>query len=510
MGRSRLIVSSVIAVLLGIGLPAAPAGAAGPNVVTEWALIVQTAIHSPGEPRAVPSSYLLHTITQLAVYDAVMAVEGGFEPFHTAVKAAEDADVRAAVATAAYRAARGRVAPSQFGYLDDRYGTYLATIPDGAPKQHGIEVGEAAAAGILALRANDGFSNTVTYQCSGAPLPLGEFEPDGGCAIQPLEAKLAQVTPFTFPNPGQFRPDGPSPSASDQWAADFDEVKAYGGATSTVRTAEQTDVAYFWSEHAYVHWNRNITNLVTAKGLGVADTARLLAMLWTAMSDSLIAGFDAKYFYRAWRPRTAVLRAAEDGNPKTIPDPTWTPLISVNHPEYPSAHGFVTGAIRWCWPTSSGPTRSTGPSRRARPPSPSSSRRSGPIRTWAPLRPRSTTPASGAGCTSGTARRRATRSAPASPYRRSRTASALRPRLRFPPRAAPSPHRRRPAHRAPRRARSRPHRCWRSHPRAWTASVTYRTHPHPPASVARGCRSRVGGSDRNPPDRLRLRKRRTE
>ncbi len=346
MGRSRLIVSSVIAVLLGIGLPAAPAGAAGPNVVTEWALIVQTAIHSPGEPRAVPSSYLLHTITQLAVYDAVMAVEGGFEPFHTAVKAAEDADVRAAVATAAYRAARGRVAPSQFGYLDDRYGIYLATIPDGAPKQHGVEVGEAAAAGILALRANDGFSNTVTYQCSGAPLPLGEFEPDGGCAIQPLEAKLAQVTPFTFPNPGQFRPDGPSPFASDQWAADFDEVKAYGGATSTVRTAEQTDVAYFWSEHAYVHWNRNITNLVTAKGLGVADTARLLAMLWTAMSDSLIAGFDAKYFYRAWRPRTAVLRAAEDGNPKTIPDPTWTPLISVNHPEYPSAHGFVTGAMQ--------------------------------------------------------------------------------------------------------------------------------------------------------------------
>jgi hypothetical protein len=314
-------------------------------VVTEWALIVQNAIHNPTEPRGAGSSYALHAITQLAVYDAVMAIEGGFEPFHTAVKAAKDADVRAAGATAAYRAARGRVAPSQFGYLDDRYGTYMATIPDGPPKQHGIEVGEAAAAGILALRANDGFSNTATYQCSGTPLKVSEFEPDGGCATQPVETKLGQVTPFTFPNPAQFRPDAPTPSASDQWAADFDEVKAYGGANSTVRTAEQADVAYFWSEHSYVHWNRNITNLAIAKGLGVTDTARLMAMLWTAMADTAIAGLEAKYFYRFWRPRTAIPRAAEDDNPKTLPDPAWTPLISVNHPEYPSGHGFITGAM---------------------------------------------------------------------------------------------------------------------------------------------------------------------
>ena len=345
MRRSRLIVSSVVAVLLGMGLPASPAEAAGPNVVTEWALTVQNAIHNQTEPRGVASSYVLHTITQLAVYDAVMAIEGGFEPFQTVVKAAEDADVRAAVATAAYRAARGRVAATQFAYLDDRYTTFMAGLPDGPPKQHGIDVGEAAATGILASRANDGFSNVVTYECSGTPLKVGEFEPDGGCTTQPVETKVGQVTPFTFSNPAQFRPDGPTPSTSDQFTADFDEVKAYGAANSTVRTAEQTDVAYFWSEHAYVHWNRNITNLAIAKGLGVTDTARLLAMLWTGMTDTAIAGLEAKYHYRFWRPRTAIPRAAEDDNPKTLPDPAWTPLISVNHPEYPSGHGFITGAI---------------------------------------------------------------------------------------------------------------------------------------------------------------------
>ena len=346
MARGRLIAASVAAVLLGVAVPAAPAGAAtGPNAVTEWALIVQSAIHNQTEPRGVASSYVLHTITQLAVYDAVIAIEGGFEPFHTAPEAAKDADVRAAVATAAYRAARGRVAATQFGYLDERYTSFMAGLPNGPPKQHGIEVGEAAAAGILALRANDGFSNVVTYHCSGTPLKIGEFEPDGGCTTQPVETKLVQVTPFTFPNPAQFRPDGPIPSASDQFAADFDEVKAYGRVDSTIRTAEQADVAYFWSEHAYVHWNRNLSNLATAKGLGVADTARLLAMLWTAMTDTAIAGLEAKYHYRFWRPRTAIPRAAEDDNPKTLPDPAWTPLISVNHPEYPSGHGFITGAV---------------------------------------------------------------------------------------------------------------------------------------------------------------------
>lgn len=346
MGRCRLIVAGVVAVLLGVAVPAAPAGAAaGPNAVTEWALIVQDSISNPTEPRGTGSSYVLHAIAQLAVYDAVMAIEGGYEPFNTTVKAAKGADVRAAVATAAYKTARGRVNPSQHGYLDNRYDTYMAAIPNGAPKRHGVEVGEAAAAGMLALRANDNFNNTATYECSGIPAKVGEFEPDGGCGTQPLEVKLGQVTPFTFPNQAQFRPDAPAPSASDQFATDFDEVKTYGRVDSAVRTAEQTDVAYFWSEPAYYHWNRNITNLAVAKGLGVADSARFLAMMWTAMSDTVIAGLEAKYHYRLWRPRTAIPRAAEDDNPKTLPDPAWTPLLSVNHPEYPSGHGFVTGAV---------------------------------------------------------------------------------------------------------------------------------------------------------------------
>jgi hypothetical protein len=185
----------------------------------------------------------------------------------------------------------------------------------------------------------------VSYRCSADPTPAGEFDPNGGCGTEPVDAKLAQVTPFTFSDPAKFRPDGPDPFSSKRWAVDFREVKDYGGADSTLRTAEQTDVAYFWSEHGYVHWNRNLNSLALSRGLGVLETARLFAMAHTAAADAIIAGFEAKYFFRTWRPRTAIPRAAEDGHPGTDPDPAWKPLLNVNHPEYPAGHGFYSGAL---------------------------------------------------------------------------------------------------------------------------------------------------------------------
>lgn len=171
------------------------------NVVTDWAAIVQPAIHNASVPRPPASSEILHTTIQLAVYDAAIAIEGGYEPYATAIGAPAGADVRAAVATAAYRTARARVHESQFTYLDEQYTAYITQIPDGQAKTDGTQVGEDAAAGVLALRANDGFNNSVLYQCSVNPPPPGEFEPNGGCGTQPVDAVVGQIRPFTFHAP---------------------------------------------------------------------------------------------------------------------------------------------------------------------------------------------------------------------------------------------------------------------------------------------------------------------
>jgi len=317
------------------------------NVVTDWASIIQPAVLSnpAGGARSPGTAEILHATIQLAMYDAAMAIEGGYTPFAANISAPAGADVRAAVATAAYRTARARVAASQISYLDAQYASYMAGISDGQPKTDGIQIGEAAAAAMLALRTNDGYDNVVLYQCSSVPLPIGEFEPNGGCGTQPVDAKVGQIRPFTYTDPAEFRPDGPSPLTSDEYTADFIETRDYGRSNSTFRSAEQTDIVFFWSENTYNQLSRSLTSLAIARGLNVREAARFLAMTHCSAADSAIAGFAAKYYYRAWRPRTAIPLADLDGNPNTDPDPTWTPLLTVNHPEYPSGHSFFTTAV---------------------------------------------------------------------------------------------------------------------------------------------------------------------
>ena len=315
------------------------------NVITDWAGIVQPAINNPSSPRPPASSQVLHTTIELAVSNAAMAIVGGYQSYGSPISAPRGADVRAAVATAAYRTARARVDPSQVAYLDSQYQTYLAAIPPGPHKDGGIQVGETAAAAMLLLRANDGFNNMVLYECSSTPPPPGEFEPNGGCGTQPVDAKIAQVTPFTLVDPSCFRPGGPNPMTSDGYTRDFIETRDYGRADSGVRTAEQTDIAYFWSENTYSQWNRNLIQLAIQSRLNVRETARFFALIDTAAADAVIVGFNAKYFFRAWRPRVAIPHADTDGNPDTDPDPTWTPFLTVNHPEYPSGHAFYSSAV---------------------------------------------------------------------------------------------------------------------------------------------------------------------
>jgi hypothetical protein len=332
--------------LLGISINLLAWSAYGQgNVVTDWAAVVQPAINNAAAPRPPASSEVLHTMVALAVYDSVMAVEGGYQRYAFHGQPPAGADVRAAVATAAYKTSRMRVAASQVSYLDIQYASYMMAIPGGSAKIAGIQVGEAAADAILAARANDGFGNVAPYVCSSNPPPPGEFQPNGGCGTQPVDAHLGQVKPFTFANPSRFRPDGPDPMTSNAYAENFIETRDYGRLNSWVRTAAQTDIVYFWSEHSYAQWNRNLISLAISRVLNVRDTARLFAMAHTSAADSVIVGFEAKYLYRHWRPRTAIPRADTDGNPDTDPDLTWTPLLTVNHPEYPSGHGFYSTAL---------------------------------------------------------------------------------------------------------------------------------------------------------------------
>ena len=232
--------------------------------------------------------------------------------------------------------------PAQSAVVDEHYQRYLDGLPDGRGKANGIAVGRRVAAGILASRADDGFDNDVPYV---QPAPgAGVFEPTPPPPV-PVDVKLAQVRPLTFDSPARFRPQGPPPLSSAAYASDFVQVAALGRADSAERTPEQTETAQFWAENTYVQWNRALLRLADEQHLDVVATARMTAMVHVAAADAVIGCFDAKYHYLAWRPLHAVPRADTDGNDATSPDPTWTPLLVVNHPEYPSAHACWTKAV---------------------------------------------------------------------------------------------------------------------------------------------------------------------
>ena len=169
----------------------------------------------------------------------------------------------------------------------------------------------------------------------------------GAVGIQaPGGQYLALMEPFSLDSADQFRPNGPPALSSKEWAREYAEVQAIGSATSTTRTPDQTLAARFWGEAPVQQARGSFRKFVLDHQLDVAQASRFIAMISVTYADALIACFDAKYHYAFWRPITAIRAGDTDGNPATIGDPTWTPLLpgTPNHPEYPSAHSCITPA----------------------------------------------------------------------------------------------------------------------------------------------------------------------
>jgi hypothetical protein len=218
---------------------------------------------------------------------------------------------------------------------------YMATIPDGPAKDAGKAVGAAAAAGMLAMRTGDHFDDVVPF-VQQTPGP-GVFEPIA--PTPPVDTKLPFVRPFTYDSPSDYRPDGPIALTSKRYADDVAELEAYGGATSSLRTPEQTQTVRFFTEQTFFQFNRMLRDLAVARDLDLRESARLLGYVNVATADTMIACWEAKYHYNFWRPNHAIQRADTDGNAATSPDSTWLPLVVGNHPEYPSGHSCFTAAV---------------------------------------------------------------------------------------------------------------------------------------------------------------------
>jgi hypothetical protein len=344
--RRRFVALAVFAALL-LALGGASASSAqhqpsGPpdTYVTSWDAIGSQAFTAAALTPA--EGHVIFAYIAIAVYDAVMAIEGGYEPFAVEVEV-DNASPQAAAAAAARRILAHHLPAQVPTIIDPAYATSLATIPDGPAKTNGIAVGEGVAQLLIAKRSGDGFRVPVTYTPPSPPIP-GVWIPTA--PTPPIGAYLGQMRPFALDSADQFRPAGPPALSSKRWANEYDEVKEIGSTSSTTRTAEQTVAARFWAEAPVQQARRAFREFVLGRELDVVDAARFMAMISVTYADGLIACFDAKYHYAFWRPITAIRAGDTDGNDATVGDPGWSPLLPVtpNHPEYPSAHSCITPA----------------------------------------------------------------------------------------------------------------------------------------------------------------------
>lgn len=271
------------------------------------------------------------TAMHVAMYDAVMAIEGRYEPFSSEPAAEAGASSTAAAVVAAHRVLVGFV-PEHASVFDAALAESLAQVPDGPGEDAGVAVGDAAGREVLADRIDDG---TQSGPVPAVPAPgPGVWQP-AKPATAGLTPWLATARPYSMSSPDRFRPDPPKLN-SPRYRRDLDEVRRHGGVGSIERTPEQTEIARFWADQPIAQNQRTLRRYATALDWDIADTARLFAAVMTSEADALIACWDAKYHHLLWRPRQSV----------PLIEPGWTPLVGTpNHPEFPSAHGCLTGSL---------------------------------------------------------------------------------------------------------------------------------------------------------------------
>lgn len=336
MNQGKLLVTAALLGCLGAAEPVSAAITVNDDPVLFWNdLAIQMLGGSPlTQSRSV-------AMMDAAMYDAVNRTYNGAGFYYNQNVTAPGGDVRAAASVAAHDVLVA-VNPANAGAYDAALAASLALVNPGAAKQNGMTTGAVYAAGMLALRQNDGSTDVVNYVPGDQP---GQWRPTPPGFAPAAAPQWGNVTPFLLNSGDQFRPGAPPALTSAEYTAAYNEVKEVGAANSATRTADQTASALFWDTSNGLTWTRIGVDVIADDGLSTFDNARVMAKLSTAIADSFISVWDSKYHYSFWRPVTAIREGDTDGNPDTIADLDWSPLFATPaHPSYAAAHATQSGA----------------------------------------------------------------------------------------------------------------------------------------------------------------------
>jgi hypothetical protein len=288
-----------------------------------------------------PVAFLNLSMMHAAMFDAVNAIDGGYEPYLGAPAGADQSDSKnAAAAEAAYRVLLA-VVPSPSAQLTADYNTSIAEITSAGETgiAEGQAVGQAAANAIVAARSGDNRTSPTAFSTGTGP---GDWQAFSGNNFR----WVGNLDPFLIGEAEDYGTNGPRSLGSPAYAAEFNQVKSLGRKTGSTRTVDQTNAALFWADHPTAMWSRIFQDLADGQNLSTVESSRFFAMLYLTGTDGLIACFLDKELHSFWRPQTAIRNAGTDGNPGTAADAAWESLLG-NPPysDHPSGHNCVSSSI---------------------------------------------------------------------------------------------------------------------------------------------------------------------
>lgn len=315
------------------------------SMVLKWNEAGTNAVAKAKAVQPMPESRI-YAMINLAMHDALNNIVPKYDTYTSISGSNLEANPDAAVAQAAHDVLLS-LFPAQQATEDSLLAISLADITTGREK--GIAIGKAVAKAMIDKRTNDGASTAQFPFAAGTQpgeyraTPPFDLPPYNGLVVLPGWGK---VKTFGVASADQFRAPAPYAINSDAYTSDFNEIKTIGCMGCTARSADQTQIGLFWLDNIPLSWNRIARTLIIQEKLSGWKAARLLALLQMAEADANISAFDGKFFYKFWRPITAVRLAESDGNPNTSGDQAWNLLSPPTPPvpDYPSNHALDGGA----------------------------------------------------------------------------------------------------------------------------------------------------------------------
>lgn len=175
---------------------------------------------------------------------------------------------------------------------------------------------------------------------------IAKAEAVGTAAYDAVLSRHGDATEtFFLTAPDQFLPAPPPEIESAEYAKSYNQVKSLGGADSTERTAEQSDIAAFWSDNrtgAMATHTWNAEKILVSQDLEGAELAQSMALFTGGFHDAILSVSASKAVYKTDRPIAAIHKGDDDGNPLTEGDATWL-MFGNNTPPESLSYSYASG-----------------------------------------------------------------------------------------------------------------------------------------------------------------------